>query len=153
MPESRNLTRADLLSQYHKDRVEWVHTQSYALILEHVGVPMARPSGFRLLIKIYGIEDKQAAKKSSLILPDSTKEKDLWNSRIGLVLAMGPEAYEPHRFPLGPYCDVGDYVYFTRHDSSLCRVKGHNMALLNDDKVLTVVLNPEDFMNELQMGV
>ena len=93
------------------------------------------------------------ARKSSLILPDSSKERDLWNSRLGLVLAMGPEAYEPSRFPYGPYCDVGDYIYFTRHDSSLCRINGHNMAILNDDKCLTPVLDPKDFVNELQIGV
>lgn len=142
-----------LIEKYHQDKEEWKNSKSYQLILEHVGIPLVRPSGFRLLIKIFGIEKKSEARKSSIILPDSMKDKDLWNSRLGLVLAMGPEAYDPHRFPYGPYCDVGEYIYFTRHDSSLCRINGHNMAILNDDKCLTVVNDPLTFENELQMGV
>jgi hypothetical protein len=72
---------------------------------------------------------------------------------MGLVLAQGVEAYNPDRFPDGPYCEVGDYIYFTRHDSSLTIVNGVKLSIFNDDKCVWPIDDPSVYVSELQIGI
>ncbi len=151
--EAIETTRNILLKKYQDDKKAWLETPAYKLCLEELGCHIDRPSGFKVLIKIFGFEDKAAHKQSSIILPDSVKDKSLWSCRIGKVLAMGPEAYDPRRFPLGPYCEVGDYIFFARPDAFICRFNNNNITYLNDERCIATVQDPSKFDTEFQIGV
>lgn len=140
--------------EYNRNRLEWDQSENAKWIQEILGIKVNRPSGHQLLVKIYGKVDSErivSLKNSGIIIPETFSQRDAFSSRVGLVLAMGPEAYNPTRFPYGPYCRVGDYVYFARTDASLCTINEIDCALVFDDRVKTPVSEPDKFKNELQI--
>lgn len=129
--EEREIAKKVYSDNFDKKESLWKDSEAYKLILEHIGIPVHQPAGFKLLVKVFKREEKTV---SGLYIPSVVQDKDMWNTRVGLVLAMGRSAYDPSRFPDGPYCKVGDYIFYNRHDSSMCKINDHACALLNDDK-------------------
>jgi co-chaperonin GroES (HSP10) len=69
-----------------------------------------------------------------------------------LIPRLGPDAYaDASRYPEGPWCKSGDYVLFGRYAGARIVMAGEDnddlpLRLLNDDEVLAVIDNPEDYV-------
>jgi co-chaperonin GroES (HSP10) len=79
-------------------------------------------------------------------LPDSLKAAEQTASIIGMVVAMGPDAYmDGAKFPSGPYCKEGDFVIFRSYSGTRFKIGGKEFRLINDDTVEAVVDDPRGF--------
>jgi len=82
-------------------------------------------------------------KINSIYLPDSAVKEDLeYNSMVGMVLQIGPDAYKGDQFPSGPYCKVKDWVEFPRGSSLQSKYEGEPIILVEDFKIKLIVDNP-----------
>ncbi len=100
-------------------------------------------NGYFVLIFIYKppIITKTAG---NLLLPDNAIELDYeYRSTVGLVLNMGPEAYQGERFTQGPWCKVGDWVSFPRANGVQYRYDHALVLNVPDDKIINVIDNPK----------
>lgn len=115
-----------------------------------------RAAGYMVALKIYvrpeelisGVRDDGTEYK--LIRP-MTHDTDRFHSCSALVVSIGPQAYRgknadgTEKFPEGPWCKVGDWVTIPRFESFQVMYKGKfAMALIPDDKVLGIIVDPED---------
>lgn len=85
-------------------------------------------------------EDGSIAK---LILPDSIRAEDRYQACVGLVLAMGPDAFlDKDRRPKGSIYKPGDWVVFSRSD--IIRIDFCDVALgiMTDDRAIIVTDDP-----------
>lgn len=99
-----------------------------------------RPSGYRLLVRIPQLD---AQMKSGLYRPDSSRVLEETASVTAEVLAMGDAAYlDLEKFPNGPWCQVGDTIVMRPYSGSRFKIEGRMYALINDDTVEAVVLQP-----------
>ena len=120
------------------------------------------PTGYNILVKTWHNDPlTDRLKKSGLIDPygrhdkDTTEEKSWYESRIGLVLRMGPDAYRHRgRYPNGGWCEVGDFIQVQFHAKSLIKIHGkekkyHYLFTTTDDKIMNVIKNPHKVVNEM----
>lgn len=140
------------LDRYDGNRSDWVTPQD---------IPDANPlpnvKGWNILIR--PIEPGSKVKMSSgveFIIPDSVTEDVKFLTNIGQVKAMGPQCYHDPNvkpsdgkyFPHGrygePWCKVGDYVTWGKHQGVKYKVKGVTYVLLQDELVLMSVDDPKD---------
>jgi chaperonin GroES len=104
---------------------------------------LPQPSGYKLLVAIPKIEDKTAG---GVILPDAHKDAEHTASIIGLVLKVGPDAYQDlNKFPNGPWCKEEDYVIFRSYSGTRFKIEGTEFRLINDDSVEAVVEDPRGY--------
>jgi co-chaperonin GroES (HSP10) len=110
---------------------------------------LPQPTGWRILIVPY---TAPRMTKGGIALPDSTVRNEEVAATIGYVAALGPDAYQDTaKFPEGPWCKKGDYVLFGRYAGARIMMQGEDndnlpLRLLNDDEVLGVISNPEDYV-------
>ena len=100
---------------------------------EHAEDPTILPHipGFHILVRPISVK---AQTKGGLYLPDSVKNDISYLTTVGKVLVVGADAYiDEDKFPNGPWCKKGDYVY-----------KGVKLILLYDDQISMVVEDPKD---------
>lgn len=110
-----------------------------------------KPAGYLVALKIYvrpeelktGTRDDGST--YSLYLPDMARAEDKYQSVAALVCAMGPEAYKGEKFAeSGPWCKVGDWVMIPRYEATAVSYRGVTVALLPDDRIMAVVVDPTD---------
>lgn len=102
------------------------------------------PKGWKVLIAMPVFEEKASA--SGIILPSQTKNAEEVAANIGLVVAMGGEAYlDPSKFPSGPWCKIGDFVMMRSYSGTRFSIGGHEFRMINDDTVEGVVEDPSGF--------
>ena len=103
------------------------------------------PTGWRIVILPHkGVEKT----KGGVILSDTLIQEQQWTTNVGLVLKLGPMAYEDkNKFPTGPWCKEKDWVIFARYAGSRLKIDGGELRILNDDEVLGVVDSPDDVLN------
>ena len=107
------------------------------------------PTGYRILIVPY---TQPKMSKGGIQYADSTVRNEELATVIGNVLSIGPDAYKDKtKFPAGAWCKPGDYILFGRYAGAKILMDcGDNdslpLRLLNDDEVLAIVRNPEDFV-------
>lgn len=126
-------------------------------IEKHLGFPAPRCVGWQMAVKIYiREEDIHEAKDESgkpilgadgkpikIYLPSSIRTGEKFISCVGLVVSQGPDCYKGERFKeSGPWCKVGDWVMFPRHEGTQISYRGIPMFVINDDKVKMVVEDP-----------
>jgi hypothetical protein len=109
-----------------------------------IGENYPMPVGYYVLVALYKLPEKVG----SLFMPDETREEHKWQGQVGLVLAMGAEAYKDRqKFGSGAWCAVGDWVQF-RAESLKAKFDYRDskvtLAYLDDDKVLGIVGQPLD---------
>jgi co-chaperonin GroES (HSP10) len=100
------------------------------------------PTGYRILIRI----PKKAGKTAGgIVLPEDTRKTEETASIVGEVIQLGPEAYaDVEKFPLHPWCKVGDFVMFRAYSGTRFLVQGEEYRLLNDDSIEAVTQHPEE---------
>jgi len=96
--------------------------------------------GYHVLVKPVSIKQKT---KGGIILPDSTKDDIAYLTTVGKVLKLGKLAYDDKaKFPLGSWCEEGDYVAYGKLIGQKFVYKGIKLLLLFDDQIIMKVDNP-----------
>ena len=113
--------------------------------LEEMSLP--KPTGWRILVLPYKAKEKT---KGGIILSDKTVTESQIATNCGLVLDMGPDAYnDKDKFPNGPWCKKKDWVLFARYAGSRIYIDGGEIRVLNDDEILGTIQDPEDILHAL----
>ena len=103
------------------------------------------PTGWRILVLPHRGKGKT---KGGVILSDKTVEETQIATNVGLVLAIGPDAYnDKERFPNGPWCKEKDWVIFARYAGSRLNIEGGELRILNDDEILGTTDDPESILS------
>ena len=99
-----------------------------------------RPTGWSIAVRLY----TQPQKVGSLYMPDSYNDEQKYRNFVGLVVAMADGAYKDEvRYKnTGPWCKVGDWVYFPRHAGYQISFRGMPVYILNDDVISGVLEDP-----------
>ena len=106
---------------------------------------MPSPTGWRLLILPYRGKGKT---DGGIYLPDKVVEEQTVSTQVGYVLKVGDMAYkDPDKFPVGPWCEQGDWVMFARYAGSRFKIDGGEVRILNDDEILAKIQEPEDILH------
>ena len=113
--------------------------------LEEMSLP--KPTGWRILVLPYKAKTKT---KGGIILSDKTVTESQIATNCGLVLDIGPDAYnDKDKFPNGPWCKKKDWVLFARYAGSRINIDGGELRVLNDDEILGTIDDPEDILHAL----
>ena len=105
------------------------------------------PTGWRILVLPHRGKGKT---KGGVILSDKTVEETQIATNVGLVLAIGPDAYnDKERFPNGPWCKKKDWVIFARYAGSRINIEGGELRILNDDEILGTTDDPENILSPI----
>ena len=103
------------------------------------------PTGWRILVLPHRGKGKT---KGGVILSDKTVEETQIATNVGLVLSVGPDAYnDKERFPNGPWCKEKDWVIFARYAGSRLNIEGGELRILNDDEILGTTDDPESILS------
>lgn len=133
-----------------KEAIDFVESQ--------LGFKAPRVCGYYMALKVFVRSNKfkplvnedgspvllSNGEQAVIELPDMVTAHDKHKSYVGLVVAQGSECYTGERFKHGPWCKVGDWVVFGRHDGPHFLYKDIPFAMIPDDKVYMVIENPED---------
>ena len=113
--------------------------------LEKMSLP--KPTGWRILVLPYKAKEKT---KGGIILSDKTLTESQIATNCGLVMDIGPDAYnDTDKFPNGPWCKKKDWVLFARYAGSRIYIDGGEIRVLNDDEILGTIEDPEDILHAL----
>ena len=108
---------------------------------------LPKPTGWRILVLPHRGQGKT---KGGVILSDKTVEEAQVATNVGLVLAIGPDAYnDKERFPNGPWCKKDDWVIFARYAGSRLNIEGGELRILNDDEILGTTDDPESILSPI----
>lgn len=104
------------------------------------------PTGFHVLCLQYVRPDAiTTAGGMKLILAEQTRREDSYQGRIGIVLALGADAYsDTGKFPSGPWCKVGDVIAWPPLENVSGRYpfEGVTLAAITDDRVVFTGCDP-----------
>ena len=106
--------------------------------VENLASKLPTPKGYKVLIA----SAKLDSKVGNVHLPDRYVDLENTAAIMGVVVAMGPAAYNPEKFPHGPYCAPGDWVMFKVYSGTRFLVEGQEFRLINDDQVEAIVSDP-----------
>jgi len=108
---------------------------------------LPKPTGWRILVLPHRGQGKT---KGGVLLSDQTVEETQVATNVGLVLAVGPDAYnDKERFPNGPWCKKKDWVIFARYAGSRLNIEGGELRILNDDEILGTTDDPESILSPI----
>ncbi len=118
-------------------------------LLERIGeVPDGLVQFSRILVAVY--QPPMIVKTDSgLFLPDALKQEDvdefLWQGKVGLIVAMGPQAYvddETTKFH-GTKNKIGDWVWFSPSNGIQCDVNEVFCRLLREGDIFGTLPHPD----------
>ena len=113
--------------------------------LEKMSIP--KPTGWRIIVLPYKAKEKT---KGGIILSDKTVAESQIATNCGLVMEVGPDAYQDEdKIPNGPWCKKKDWVLFARYAGSRINIDGGELRVLNDDEILGTIDDPEDILHAL----
>ena len=119
-------------------RIKEVEKATRKKPLEKMSLP--KPTGWRILVLPYKAKEKT---KGGIILSDKTVTESQIATNCGLVMDMGPDAYNDKvKFPNGPWCKKKDWVLFARYAGSRIYIDGGEIRVLNDDEILGTIEDP-----------
>jgi len=106
---------------------------------------LPEPKGYRLLIAIP--KKEETFKDTKILIAESERKKEEIASIVGLVVKVGPEAYQdPDKFPAGPWCKEGDFIIMRSYSGTRFKVVtpegDQEFRIINDDTVEAVVADP-----------
>jgi hypothetical protein len=95
-----------------------------------------RPEELKEITDVHG-------KKTVFYLPDSVRAEDRYQSCVGLVVALGPQAFtDKDGNPRGCKYSVGDWVVFSRPDLMRIDFCDIPMGVITDDRSVVVTDDP-----------
>ena len=115
--------------------------------VEMTGKPMdMQPAGYYVALRLWIPEDHiTTAGGQKLYMPESFRDERKFTSAVGLVCAVGPDAYGGERFArTGPWCKVGDWVIFPRYEGNAMSFRSVPMILIPDDRIIAVISDPSE---------
>ena len=102
-------------------------------------------TGYRILVLPYAGPKKT---KGGILLSDTTQETIQMTTVCGLVLKMGDLCYQDKdKFPKGPWCQLNEWVIFSRYAGSRFKIDGGEVRVLNDDEVISTIKDPTDILH------
>lgn len=106
---------------------------------------LPEPKGYRILIAIP--KKEETFKDSQIVIAESARQKEEIASIVGLVVSLGPQAYQdPDKFPDGPWCKEGDYIIMRSYSGTRFKITtpegDQEFRLINDDTVEAVIADP-----------
>lgn len=111
--------------------------------------PLIRAKGYYLIVKPY----VRPEKIGSIILADSSRTEDPFQTQIGQVIDIGPLAYTNKELTGGlVWCQIGDWVTFPRIAGALIFRKAADekssipFRRIKDDDIDGIISNPEDWI-------
>lgn len=110
------------------------------------------PTGYRILLLPYMVKTKS---KGGIHLTSNTIQQEQLATTVAYVVELGSDAYkDKDKFPDGAWCKKGDYVLFGRYAGAKITMQGEDgdnlpLRLLNDDEILAVIDDPEDYIGVL----
>lgn len=96
---------------------------------------------YEVLVGIYKRPEKTA---TGLYLGDSTRQEDVWQGKVGLILKMGPLAFTEtpdHKWPTKP--EVGDWVAFRVGDSWQLSLGKQECRMISDIHFRLILKEPD----------
>lgn len=98
--------------------------------------------GNRLLVAIYFRPEKIGG----IIRPQSNVEEDAYQSKIGYVLMVGPQAFvSDNAAQFVDYVNAGTFILYRASDGFPTSKNGVPCRILKDEQVMMVIDNPEDW--------
>lgn len=144
-------TYSGQMTRYDGNKTDWVTS---------VETPDPNPlpsiTGWNVLVRPVPISEEHEFKSGGkIILPSTLTEDVKFLTNVGQVKAMGPACFRdpnlkpddkgyPHGRYLGPWCKVGDYVVWGKHQGVKLVIKGVAFVLLQDELILMTLENPTD---------
>lgn len=107
--------------------------------------PGVKPLGSRILIQVRSPETKS---KGGIILTDTDKDTQYWNTTVAKIVAVGPLAFKNRNtqapWPEGDWCKPGDFVRAPRYGGDRWKHTDANgvtgyFCLINDLDVLAAI--------------
>ena len=108
---------------------------------------LPQPTGWRILVMPY---KGRAKTEGGILLPDQVVEREALATVVAYVLKVGPLAYkDPAKFgeECEPWCKQGDWVCIGRYAGSRFKIDGGEVRVINDDEVISTILEPDDVMS------
>lgn len=103
-----------------------------SLIIKELGTDI-EVHGYRVLIKAVKLPEKTG---KGVFIPESYRNAESRGHNIGLVLKMGPMAYQPlEKFGGKPYCSLGDWVVYSSYERDEITIKDHLCYFVNDERI------------------
>jgi co-chaperonin GroES (HSP10) len=87
---------------------------------------------------------KPGKTKGGIILTDQTKEEDIWQGKVGVVLKLGPDAFQDDNDMSfnGQTAEVGEWVVFKVGDAWQVQVRDWPCRLVRDSSIRMKVSDP-----------
>jgi co-chaperonin GroES (HSP10) len=89
----------------------------------------------------------KAQTTGGLYVPDEVRERESVATTVAYVLKVGPLAYkDPNKFgpDATPWCVEGQWVCIGRYSGSRFKIDGGEVRIINDDEVISTILEPDD---------
>lgn len=107
--------------------------------------PGVRPFGARVLVQIRTPKTRSAM---GIVLPEETRQTELWNTQVAKVLAIGPGAFRNRdtneEWPEGAWCKVGAYVRIPKYNNDRWEVPTPDKS----EKAMFVLIRDLDILGE-----
>lgn len=97
----------------------------------------------RVLVAVYMRPEKT---KGGIIRPDMNKEEDVWQSKVGLVLKWGNQAFQDdgeYRFSDADKAMIGDWVTFNVNDSRMAMIRNYPCRFVRDASIICKTTDPD----------
>lgn len=114
------------------------------MILEALGdISSVEVFNNQLLIAIY-IKPKMTA--GGILVPESTRDEDIWQGKVGLVIKKGPTAFveEEEKWFKGVKVDVHDWIYARSSEGWSLKVHDVHCRLVDDVNVRGKISHPDE---------
>lgn len=97
--------------------------------------------GDKVLLGLYVRPEKTAG---GIIRPDSNKEEDIWQGKVGLVLKWGRDAFQdtPDYAFNGWQVDVNQWCVFSIGDTKLVKIRDCQCRIIRDVNIQMTVQDP-----------
>jgi co-chaperonin GroES (HSP10) len=78
-----------------------------------------------------------------IIRPESNVEEDMWQSKVGLILQLGPEAFKDTAdYSFSIKCGVGDWVTYSVNETRQQQVNGYPCRIIRDASITGRAMDP-----------
>lgn len=132
----------------------WTKEEVNELIEKEVGRNIVWPTTYHVLLKTFLTDEEiKITDDISINAPVEHRNQQMYESRVGLVLAIGPDAFtDPVRFPSGPVCNIGDFVMYRRLENSPFYSNKTSVCWILDDKIMGITCDPRGIDTQNLIG-